>query len=72
MNAHCPKCGGVAKFVSQTAISIDFADLEFKCVDPKCGSEIVAEIKFSLRKAPAPHCFSSGSERVDHNVKTDC
>lgn len=58
MKAHCPKCGSPAKFVSQTPHTIDFAEVIYRCSNPKCGGEVRAEVKFSVRKAPAEQCFS--------------
>ncbi len=73
VRAHCPKCGGAVNFVSQKSHTIDFAEATFKCVNPKCGSEVVAEIKFAVRKTPADQCFTSGaSNDAPAQAKTDC
>ena len=61
VTAHCPKCGGAVNFVSQKSHTIDFAEAIFKCANPKCGSEVVAEIKFAIRKTPA----DSGHAKAD-------
>ncbi len=73
MKAWCPKCGSSAKFVSQTPRTIDFTDVTFRCENPKCGSDVLAEVKFGIRKVPDANCFSNGASLpVAGHVKTDC
>lgn len=74
MRAHCPKCGSPAKFVSQTPHTIDFAEVLFRCNNQKCGDEVVAEVNFSVRKAPAEECFSGlkANSSAAGFQKTDC
>lgn len=71
-NVHCPKCGSSAKFVSHKAHTIDFGQVFYRCENPKCGGEVVAEVTFSMRKTPAEQCFSSNVPDVGDQIKTDC
>ena len=72
MKASCPKCGSAAKFISQTPRTIDFSEALFKCENPKCGGDVLAEVHFSMRRTPAEQCFSHGSLSAAGNVTTDC
>lgn len=74
MKGHCPKCGSAAKFVSQRPHTIDFSEAVFRCNNPKCGEEVVAEVKFSVRRTPAGQCFSGvGAESsATGRIKADC
>ena len=72
MKAHCPKCGSAAKFVSQQARTIDFSEAVFRCQNPKCGGEVLAELRFSMRKTPASQCFSHAGEAASVSTNTDC
>ncbi len=72
MKAHCPKCGSAAKFVSQKARTIDFSEVVFQCQSPKCGGEVLAEVRFAMRKTPADQCFSHGGKSVAASISTDC
>lgn len=58
MRGHCPKCGSAAKFISQRPHTIDFAEVIFRCNNPKCGGDVVAEVKLSVRKESGDRCFS--------------
>lgn len=69
MKAHCPKCGSAAKFVSQKPQTTNFAEALFRCENPKCGGEVLAEVTFSMQKVPPEQCFSAGG---DGRIKTDC
>lgn len=68
MKAHCPKCGSPAKFVSQKPHTMEYAEVVFRCDNPKCGGEVLAEVTFSMRKTPSEQCFSANSDRT----LTDC
>lgn len=72
MKANCPKCGSAAKFVSQQARTIDFSEAVFRCENLKCGGEVVAEVRFAMRKTPASQCFSHSGEPADARIHTDC
>ena len=72
MKAHCPKCGSAAKFVSQQARTIDFSEAVFRCQNPKCGGEVIAEVRFAMRKTPASQCFSHGGDANAARINTDC
>lgn len=71
MIAHCPKCGDVAKFVSQKSPVIGFVEMIFKCQGPKCGAEVVADVHLSARKTPAARCFSALEKNDCPAIKTD-
>jgi len=68
VKATCPKCGSPAKFVSQKPYTTDFSEVFFKCENPKCGGDVVAEVTFAMRKAPANQHFSASIGRKI----TDC
>lgn len=72
MNAHCPKCGDVAKFVSQKSPVIGFVEMIFKCQGTKCGAEVVADVHLSTRKTPAARCFTATEVSLDKQTRTDC
>lgn len=74
MKASCPKCGSAAKFVSQTPRTIDFSEALFKCENPKCGGDVLAEVHFSMRKAAVEQCFSASASNPSQSVQiaTDC
>lgn len=72
MRAHCPKCGDIAKFVSQQSRTIGLTEAIFKCQGPKCGAEVVADIQFSVRKTPEALCFSAAEKHPDKQIVTDC
>lgn len=75
MKAHCPKCGSSAKFISQKPRTIDFSEVFFRCENPKCGGEVLAEVKFAMRATPSEQCFrqASGTDAAgDGYINTDC
>jgi len=73
MKAWCPKCGSAARFISQEAKTINFTNAVFRCENPKCGGEVLAEIHFGMRKTPDAHCFSGGATRaLTGQASTDC
>ena len=72
MKAHCPKCGASAKFVSQKPHTINFAEVVFRCENPKCGGEVLGEITFSMRKPPQDQCFTAAGSDGNGRIKTDC
>lgn len=72
MNAHCPNCGDVAKFVSQKSPVIGFVEMIFKCQGPKCGAEVVADVHLSTRKTPAARCFAAAEKPHGKPIETDC
>jgi len=70
--AHCPKCGSPAKFVSQKPHTMEYAEVVFRCDNPKCGGEVLAEVTFSMKKTPAKQCFSRNEYEAGDTAKTDC
>lgn len=73
MRAHCPKCGSAAKFVSQKPHTMEYAEVVFRCDNPKCGGEVLAQVTFSMRKTPAEKCFSGTRQSGSAGrVKPDC
>lgn len=72
MKGHCPKCGSGAAFVSQKPHTIDLSEALFRCLNPKCGAEIVAEVSFVTRKTPAEQCFSRATNKLLGPESTDC
>ena len=74
MKAWCPKCGSGAKFVSQTNRSIDFTEVLFECVNPKCAGTVRGEMTFGMVKKPDAQCFSSSDAAlsVAGQASTDC